>query len=110
MYNGVSSARKQLLLRGIAQRMHEEKPELAMDFTLKPLTVEHVAPQNWERHWKDDLDFEDTDDDRSRLNSLVHRIGNLTLVTRPMNSGLGDHEWSWKRDRLHGDNLEMNPA
>ena len=108
MYNGVSSARKQLLLRGIAQRMHEERPDLAMDFTLKPLTVEHVAPQNWERHWGDDLDFEDTDEDRSRLNRLVHRIGNLTLVTQPMNSGLGDHEWSWKKDRLQGDNLEMN--
>jgi len=108
MYHGVSSARKQLLLRGIAQRMHEEKPDLAMDFALKPLTVEHVAPQNWERHWKDDLNFEDTDEDRSRLNRLVHRIGNLTLVTRPMNSGLGDHEWSWKKDRLMDDNLEMN--
>ena len=108
MYHGVSSARKQLLLRGIAQRMHEEKPDLAMDFALRPLTVEHVAPQNWERHWKDDLNFEDTDEDWSRLNRLVHRIGNLTLVTRPMNSGLGDHEWSWKKDRLLGDNLEMN--
>ncbi len=108
MYNGVSSARKQLLLRGIAQRMHGERPDLAMDFTLKPLTVEHVAPQNWERHWEDDLHFDDSDEDRSRLNRLVHRIGNLTLVTQPMNSGLGDHEWSWKRDRLQGDNLEMN--
>ena len=108
MYHGISSARKQLLLRGIAQKMHEEKPDLAMDFTLRPLTVEHVAPQNWERHWKDELNFEDTDEDWSRLTRLVHRIGNLTLVTRPMNSGLGDQGWNWKRERLYGDNLEMN--
>ena len=27
--------------------MHEENPDLSMDFTLRPLTVEHVAPQNW---------------------------------------------------------------
>ena len=108
MYNGVSSARKQLLLRGIAQRMHEENPGLSMDFTPRALTVEHVAPQSWERHWKDDLHFKDTDEDRLRLNRLVHRIGNLTLVTGPMNSGLGDHGWPWKKNRLGGDNLEMN--
>lgn len=108
MYNGISSARKQLLLRGIAQRMHEENSDLTMGFTLGALTVEHVAPQSWERHWKDDLNFEDTDEDRSRLNRLVNRIGNLTLVTGRMNSRLADHEWSWKKNRLERDNLEMN--
>ena len=108
MYNGISSARKQLLLRGIAQRMHAENSDLAMGFTLKALTVEHVAPQSWERHWKDDLNFEDTDEDRSRLNRLVNRIGNLTLVTGPKNSRLADHEWSWKKNCLERDNLEMN--
>lgn len=108
MYKGVTSAKKQLLLRGIAQRMHEENPDLSMDFTPKALTVEHVAPQSWDRHWKDDLDFKDTDEHRLRLNRLVHRIGNLTLVTGPMNSGLGDHGWPWKKNRLEGDNLEMN--
>lgn len=108
MYNGISSARKQLLLSGIARRMHEEHPRLSMDFKPRALTVEHVAPQSWGRHWKDDLNFEDTDEDRLRLDRLVHRIGNLTLVTGPMNSGLGDHDWSWKKDRLWSDNLEMN--
>ena len=108
MYNGISSARKQLLLRGIAQRMYEENPGLSMGFTPKPLTVEHVAPQSWERNWKDDLNFEDTDEDRSRLNRLVNRIGNLTLVTGPANSQLGDHGWSRKKIRLKRDNLEMN--
>lgn len=107
MYSGISSARKQLLLRGIAQRMHEENPGLSMDFTPRELTVEHVVPQTWD-HWKDDLNFEDTDEGRSRLNRLVHRIGNLTLVTGPMNSGLSNHKWSWKKNLLRGDNLEMN--
>ena len=108
MYYGISSARKQLLLRGVARRMHEENPNLAMDFTLRPLTVEHVAPQNWERHWKDDLNFDDSDQDRQRLNGLVHRIGNLTLVNRALNPRLGDRAWSFKAGLLRGDGLEMN--
>ena len=110
MYHGISSARKQLLLRGIAQKMHEErKDDLAMPFGLKTtLTVEHVAPQNWARHWKDDLDFGDSDEDRQKLNRLVHRIGNLTLVTHALNPKLGDQAWLDKARLLEADNLEMN--
>ena len=110
MYDGISSARKQLLLRGIAQKMHDErKDDLTMPFSpMTTLTVEHVAPQEWERHWKADLDFGDSDEDRQRLNRLVHRIGNLTLVTRALNPKLGNRAWSYKAELLKADNLEMN--
>ena len=110
MYNGISGIRKQLLLRGVAAKMHEERQQhLTMPFKPKEaLTVEHVAPQNWKRHWKDDLGFGDSDEDRQRLNQLVHRIGNLTLVTRELNSKIGDRPWDYKADLLGADNLEMN--
>ncbi len=111
MYNSIASSRKQLLLSGIAQKMHQEKDEdLTMPFKPKgALTVEHVAPQGWERHWKVDLDFGDSDEERQRLNGLVHRIGNLTLVTRSLNSKkLRHNPWSHKAKLLENDNLEMN--
>ncbi len=110
MYRGISSARKQLLLRGIAEKIHEEhKDDLTMPFSAKTtLTVEHVAPQDWERHWKADLDFGDSDEDRQRLNRLVHRVGNLTLVTRALNPKLGNGAWPHKVKLLQADNLEMN--
>ena len=110
MYHGMSSARLRLLLGGIAARMHQERErELAMAFSLKrTLTVEHVAPQNWERHWQTDLGFGDTQEERSRLDQLVHRIGNLTLVTKATNPMLGDRPWGFKVELLDKDNLEMN--
>ena len=110
MYRGISSARMQLLLRGIAQKMHEErKDDLTMPFSPKTtLTVEHVAPQEWERHWKADLNFGESDEDRQRLNRLVHCIGNLTLVTRALNPKLGNRAWPYKVGLLEADNLEMN--
>ena len=110
MYNGISGIRKQLLLRGVAEKMHEERQcNLTMLYHPKEaLTVEHVAPQNWKRHWKDDLNFKDSDEDRLRLNELVHRIGNLTLVTRELNSKILDHPWKFKEQLLQDDNLEMN--
>ncbi len=110
MYHSISGIRKQLLLRGIAQEMHEERQsDLTMPFSpKKTLTVEHVAPQNWKRHWKDDLNFGDSDEDRQRLNRLVDRIGNLTLVTRELNSKIGNRPWAYKAELLQADNLEMN--
>ena len=103
-------AGKGLLLNGIAERMHEERSsDLTMHFRPKDkLTVEHVAPQNWNRHWKSDLGFGESDEERHRLNRLVHRIGNLTLVTSKLNNNLGDHPWRRKAKLLRRDNLEMN--
>ena len=110
MYNGISSARKQLLLKGIGQAMYEEREtDLSMPLGFKTnLTVEHVAPQNWERHWKTDLGFGDSEEESQRLNGLVHRIGNLTIVSSALNHKLGDKPWEYKERLLRDDNLEMN--
>lgn len=110
MYNNIASSRKQMLLSGIAEAMHKDRETgLTMPFSLtKPLTVEHVAPQKWERHWRQDLGFKDNEEDRLRLDRLVHRIGNLTVVTEPLNYKLLNHPWSHKAKLLKDDNLEMN--
>jgi len=110
MYNNISSSKKRLLLSGIAQKMHQEKDDgLTMPFKPKDdLTVEHVAPQKWERHWKEDLRFGDSEEDRQRLNGLVHRIGNLTLVTQSLNTNLSNNAWPYKAELLEKDNLQMN--
>ena len=110
MYHGISSARLRLLLGGIAARMHGERDrELAMPFALKrSLTVEHVAPQSWERHWQEDLEFGNSEEDKSRLDQLIHRIGNLTLVTKAINPKLGNNPWNYKVELLKKDNLEMS--
>lgn len=111
MYRGISSARLQLLLGGVAKQMHEDKEEdqdLSMEFVPKDLSVEHVAPQSWERHWQDGLNVGTSEEDRWRMSQIVHRIGNLTLVTKPMNSRLRDNPWSFKAGLLRDDNLEMN--
>ena len=110
MYRGISSARLKLLLGGIAERMHSEmRPPPAAPFGLvSSITVEHVAPQSWERHWQDDLQVGTFEEDRWRMSQVVHRIGNLTLVTQPMNSSLGNNSWSFKDGLLRKDLLEMN--
>ena len=107
MYSGIAKARLRMLLGAIAKRMHTENP-ISSDgeFTLGEVSVEHVAPQNWQRHWKEALNFDDSEEARHRLNQLVHRIGNLTLVA--YNSKLSDWPWAKKYELLRKDRLEMN--
>ena len=110
MYNHISSTKKQLILQGIAKRMHEENERhLTMKFNpAEALHVEHVAPGNWEKHWKEELEFGDTNEERERLNKLVNLVGNLTIVTQAMNNQLLDNPWTFKKKLLEKDNLEMN--
>ena len=106
MYNRISSGRLQLLLAGIAEEMHREKRFDTTEFTVAEATIEHIAPQHWRPHWADVFDFDGSDEDATRISGLVHRIGNLTVVS--YNSALSNSPWTTKKELLDRDNLEMN--
>jgi hypothetical protein len=81
------------------------------------LTVEHVLPEKWETHWllrdgvpltkeeKIQAIFATTEDD-TRLgqivtrNRLLHTIGNLTILTKSLNSSVSNGPWEGKRKAL----------
>jgi hypothetical protein len=52
------------------------------------LDIEHVAPQSGTPYWDGTL-FQDRD--------LIHRLGNLCLVPRAVNSSLANRAWTEKR-------------
>ena len=106
MYNGISSARLQLLLGEIAEKMHTKNPYRSDDFKLGTVTVEHIAPQTWKPHWSKVFDFDGSDEDAGRISGLVHRIGNLTLVS--YNPPLSNKAWPEKKELLEQDGLELN--
>lgn len=107
MYNRISKPRLRNLLSAIAEKMHGENTTSSDGpFTLGSVTIEHVVPQDWQRHWADDLSFDGSEDARHRLDQIVHRIGNLTLVA--YNSKLSNRPWAGKRELLAEDRLEMN--
>lgn len=107
MYNGISKTRLRVLLSAIAEKMHGENPTSSVgQFTLGSVTIEHVAPRNWQRHWSTDLGFDGSDEARYQLDQLVHRVGNLTLVA--YNARLSDRPWAKKLGMLKRDPLEMN--
>ena len=54
------------------------------------LTLEHLIPQSWEAHWPLD---ESHDDPLAWRSNHLHRLGNLTLTTGPLNSSLSNSPW-----------------
>jgi len=52
------------------------------------LNVEHVVPQRWEKNWP--LDPTESEDSRNRL---IHTAGNLTLLTKKLNSKVSNGPW-----------------
>lgn len=78
-----------------------------------PLTVEHILPQGWLKHWplpdgsKGLSSFElweAADDPRAeatrRRNAAVQTLGNLTILTQPLNSAVSNSSWGEKKPEL----------
>ena len=81
------------------------------------LTIEHILPQAWKTNWP--LPDGTTGDDLTRLEesivkgiqdreTMLHRLGNLTLVTLPHNPSLSNRPWSEKAPSLAQSKLALN--
>lgn len=56
------------------------------------LSIEHAMPQNWPEHWPVG-DGDGAEAAAENRDAHVDRLGNLTLVTQPLNSSLSDAPW-----------------
>jgi Protein of unknown function (DUF1524) len=69
--------------------------------------VEHLIPQEWEAHWPlttadgGILEGEALERATAERWARLHRLGNLTLVTHPLNSSLSNSPWTTKRTELN---------
>ena len=100
------SIRLQYILKRLEQAKRSAKNE---DVHIRSsLTIEHVMPVTWETHWplpdgrmsKSSLDRlleDEADPDADRRDRLIHTIGNLTLLTQPLNSSIQNGPWSDKQ-------------
>jgi hypothetical protein len=70
------------------------------------LSIEHAMPQAWEEHW---LLPGGDDPEQLRLDREAHinRLGNLTLVTQPLNSALSNASWLSSATSPHSKRVEL---
>ena len=96
LYGTISQARVRLLLEAAEIGLRTPKTE---NFQLpSKLSIEHLIPQSWVENWP--LEPPGDDKARNRREEAIHRLGNLTLVTKSLNPALSNAPWADKRAGL----------
>jgi hypothetical protein len=100
LYNWINQRRIRVLLEASEEQI-AATPLTEQLLLPEKLTIEHALPQSWTDNWpltiEDDEHPDDAVEDRD---AHVHLLGNLTLVTRGLNSTMSNAAWSIKRDEL----------
>ncbi|MEZ5343880.1 MAG: DUF262 domain-containing protein [Acidimicrobiales bacterium] len=99
---GINQERLRLVLGAVDERLQtlaKKTESITIDYS--GLQVEHVIPRGWRQYWPvvmdDPVAQQVAEQARERQ---VHRIGNLTLATGPLNSSLSNDPWEAKRAEL----------
>ena len=96
-YEDLKPARVEMILRAIDASMTTAATE---SITIHgKLTVEHVLPQKWEKHWPLPVDV-DADTAKERRDEVVHDFGNLTLLTSVLNPSVSNGPASAKLPKI----------
>ena len=98
---------KRPALRIILDRLELNNNSAPVD--LSKLSIEHLMPQTPTEEWLEELQV----DEETYFYNL-HRLGNLTLATKPDNSKMGNDLWEFKNEVLRNTahltlNLELLP-
>lgn len=93
LYSYINQARVRMLLE--ACELDVRDPARTEPIALPGgLSIEHALPQSWQANWPLPEEPRKTDDELIEVrNQHVHRLGNLTLVTQPLNSALSNAAW-----------------
>jgi hypothetical protein len=102
MYGWIAQKRIVLVLSALERRRRESTKTEEFINPDNKLSIEHVMPQAWRNHWEPptDANGSETEAVSTTRDTLLHMIGNLTLVTPGMNSSLSDSAWPTKRRAL----------
>ena len=103
LYRQLPRGRLRILLEGMEEELRTDKAE--SDSVPRNLTIEHIMPQQWRENWglqqvPSSLEVESEIEATERRNSLIHSIGNLTLVNEKLNPALSNAPWEEKRAGL----------
>lgn len=107
LYNSVINANMYNLR--ITVRMFFDKLELSNNpapVDLSALSIEHLMPQTPTQEWYEALGVDEEIYQRN-----LHRLGNLTLATKPDNSKMSNKVWQYKNEVLAStSHLKINEA
>lgn len=104
LYRRLIRSRLRALLVGLENHLTTGKTESVAPRRAfgSDLTIEHLLPQKWREHWPVDPSDPVAEDVRD---DVVHRLGNLTLLTATLNPTVSNRVWSDKRAEIQKHSL-----
>lgn len=93
VYSRFPRGRLRMFLEAIEDHYRSETGQPQIE--RKGYPIEHILPRNWKETWP----VETPEADEARQ-ARVHRLGNLTLLTKSLNSKLSNGPWPAKRAAL----------
>jgi hypothetical protein len=100
-YKRLKKSVQRMIFEAIEAALHTGKTEKVK--IEKKLTLEHLLPRDWEAHWPlvvREQSPDAHDQALQRRTQSVHRVGNLTLLTKELNPSVSNGAWSKKRDKI----------
>ena len=101
VYKRLKRGRSRMILEALEAGLHTTKTEVKS--IPRKLTVEHLMPREWEKHWPIVVsgDSEGSQEDRAELRkALIETIGNLSLLTKSLNPAVSNSAWAKKRPEI----------
>jgi hypothetical protein len=100
-YKAIKRSKGRMILEAMEIASYHGKTEKVE--VERKLTIEHLMPVSWEKHWPivmNSTESQSVDGAAERRNEAIHRIGNLTLLTKELNPSVSNGPWSKKRDEI----------
>ncbi|MDX3613521.1 DUF262 domain-containing protein [Streptomyces europaeiscabiei] len=99
LYKQLTRTRMRLLLAELEDSLYSGKTERQVHNG--ELTIEHLLPQAWEEHWPlPEGGGGGSVEAHERRQSLLHTVGNLTLLTGRLNTSVSNGPWERKRNDI----------
>lgn len=100
-YKRLTKSKARMILEAIEVSLHTgmtEKNQIE-----KMLTIEHLLPKEWKKHWPlppTAITDEEKEASSKIRDQMLHRVGNLTLVTKRLNPAISNGPWDKKREKI----------
>jgi hypothetical protein len=96
IYEILVRKRVQMLLSALNLQLHHRMTE---DVSYPKLQIEHLLPQSWSENYPLPVEMEEHAA-IERRNAVLHTIGNLTLITPPLNNYNSNDPWDVKLQNI----------
>jgi len=111
-YTRLKRSKARMILEAIEAALHTGKTEkIQID---RQLTIEHLMPVEWKEHWPLLMPCPTPEAEEKATkdrNEILHKVGNLTLLTQKLNTSTSNGPWDAKRKAiLQHSALNLNRA